>query len=160
MLSRHIVRCWCDGTERWPSEDVLRLAESQEVGEIRVSSGKLPHGKGAIGGRQVGPEPRLEPGQVQRLFRSNVDQFGVVAHGKLNWKSQPYNTRDTRARGSRSDTMAPLEVCLKRVVNGLDALEALVGTDLGTSQWLTVTQEMVNTFSEVTGDHQWIHLDV
>ena len=49
---------------------------------------------------------------------------------------------------------------MKRVVNGLDALEALVGTDLGTSEWLTVTQEMVNTFSEVTGDHQWIHLDV
>jgi len=47
-----------------------------------------------------------------------------------------------------------------RVVNGLDEMEALVGTDLGTSEWLTVTQEMVNTFSEVTGDPQWIHLDV
>ena len=49
---------------------------------------------------------------------------------------------------------------MKRVVSGFDELEALVGTDLGTSEWLTVTQEMVNTFSEVTGDHQWIHLDV
>jgi acyl dehydratase len=47
-----------------------------------------------------------------------------------------------------------------RVVNGLDELEALAGTELGTSEWVTVTQEMVNTFSEVTGDHQWIHLDV
>ena len=47
-----------------------------------------------------------------------------------------------------------------RVVNGLDELEALVGTEIGTSEWVTVTQEMVNTFSEVTGDHQWIHLDV
>ena len=56
--------------------------------------------------------------------------------------------------------MARLEVCVKRVVNGLDALEALMGTDLGTSESLTVTQEMVNAFSEVTGDHQWIHLDV
>ena len=49
---------------------------------------------------------------------------------------------------------------MKRVVNGLDELAALVGTDLGTSEWLTVTPAMVNTFSEVTGDHQWIHLDV
>ena len=49
---------------------------------------------------------------------------------------------------------------MKRVINGLDALEALMGTDLGTSESLTVTQEMVNAFSEVTGDHQWIHLDV
>ena len=47
-----------------------------------------------------------------------------------------------------------------RVVNGFDELEALAGTDLGTSNWLTVTQEMVNTFSAVTGDHQWIHLDI
>ena len=47
-----------------------------------------------------------------------------------------------------------------RVVNGLDELEGLVGTELGTSDWVTVTQEMVNTFSDVTGDHQWIHLDV
>ena len=47
-----------------------------------------------------------------------------------------------------------------RVVNGLDELEGLVGNELGTSEWVTVTQDMVNTFSEVTGDHQWIHLDV
>ena len=75
-------------------------------------------------------------------------------------ESQPYNTRDGHARGSPSDTMAPLEVCVTRVVNGLHELEVLVGTDLGTSDWLTVTQEMVNVFSEVTGDYQWIHLDV
>jgi len=49
---------------------------------------------------------------------------------------------------------------VKRVVNGLEELEILAGTDLGTSDWLTVTQDMVDTFSEVTGDHQWIHLDV
>ena len=46
-----------------------------------------------------------------------------------------------------------------RVVNGLDELEQLVGVELGTSSWLRVTQEMVTTFSEITGDHQWIHLD-
>ena len=49
---------------------------------------------------------------------------------------------------------------MRRVVSGFDELEALVGTDLGTSEWLTVTQEIVKAFSEVTGDHQWIHLDV
>ena len=47
-----------------------------------------------------------------------------------------------------------------RVVDGLDELQSLVGTQLGTSEWLMVTQDMVNTFSDVTGDHQWIHLDV
>ena len=46
-----------------------------------------------------------------------------------------------------------------RVVKGLDELEHLVGVELGTSEWVTVTQEMVTAFSDVTGDHQWIHLD-
>ena len=47
-----------------------------------------------------------------------------------------------------------------RVVNGLTELEQLVGSELGASGWIPITQEMVNTFSDVTGDHQWIHLDV
>ena len=31
--------------------------------------------------------------------------------------------------------------------------------DLGTSEWVTVTQEMIDQFAEATGDHQWIHVD-
>lgn len=46
-----------------------------------------------------------------------------------------------------------------RVVHGLNAMEQLVGSELGTSGWVRITQEMVNAFSDVTGDHQWIHLD-
>jgi len=34
-----------------------------------------------------------------------------------------------------------------------------VGEELGTSEWVTVTQDQVNTFAEATGDHQWIHVD-
>ena len=47
-----------------------------------------------------------------------------------------------------------------RVINGLDELADLTGVEIGPTEWVTVTQEMVNVFSEVTGDHQWIHLDV
>jgi acyl dehydratase len=35
-----------------------------------------------------------------------------------------------------------------------------VGRELGPSDWLTVTQEMIDKFADVTGDHQWIHVDV
>jgi acyl dehydratase len=45
-------------------------------------------------------------------------------------------------------------------VNGIDGLRELVGTHLGYSDWLEVTQERVNLFAEATGDHQWIHVDV
>jgi len=35
-----------------------------------------------------------------------------------------------------------------------------VGEELGPSEWLTVTQTMIDQFAEATGDHQWIHVDV
>jgi acyl dehydratase len=44
-------------------------------------------------------------------------------------------------------------------VNGLDELKKLAGSDLGTSEWIEITQERVNTFADATGDHQWIHVD-
>ncbi len=47
-----------------------------------------------------------------------------------------------------------------RVVNGLDELRALVGQEVGASDWLTVTQDMINRFADATDDHQWIHVDV
>ncbi|WP_371574954.1 MaoC family dehydratase [Streptomyces sp. NBC_01314] len=44
-------------------------------------------------------------------------------------------------------------------VNGIDELKKLDGSDLGTSEWIEVTQERINTFADATGDHQWIHVD-
>jgi acyl dehydratase len=38
-------------------------------------------------------------------------------------------------------------------------LKALAGRDLGSSDWIEITQERVNTFADATGDHQWIHVD-
>lgn len=34
------------------------------------------------------------------------------------------------------------------------------GTQLGPTDWLIIDQDRVNGFAEVTGDHQWIHVDV
>lgn len=33
------------------------------------------------------------------------------------------------------------------------------GQVLGTSEWLTIDQNRIDRFAEVTGDHQWIHVD-
>jgi acyl dehydratase len=40
------------------------------------------------------------------------------------------------------------------------ALLDLVGTDLGTTEWVEVTQQRIGEFADATGDHQWIHVDV
>lgn len=34
------------------------------------------------------------------------------------------------------------------------------GTALGPTEWLSIDQDRVNGFAAVTGDHQWIHVDV
>lgn len=47
-----------------------------------------------------------------------------------------------------------------RMVESPEALKALIGQELGVSDWLEVTQDLIDRFAEVTGDHQWIHVDV
>jgi acyl dehydratase len=45
-------------------------------------------------------------------------------------------------------------------VNGIEGLRELQGKTVGPSDWREVTQEMINTFAELSGDDQWIHVDV
>jgi acyl dehydratase len=40
-----------------------------------------------------------------------------------------------------------------------EAAKALVGTDLGASDWYLIDQEMVNRFADLTNDHQFIHVN-
>ncbi len=47
----------------------------------------------------------------------------------------------------------------KRIINGFADFEALVGQELGISDYITITQEQINRFAEATLDHQWIHTD-
>jgi len=38
-------------------------------------------------------------------------------------------------------------------------LQGLIGTEIGTSEWVTVDQERINVFADVTEDHQFIHIN-
>jgi acyl dehydratase len=44
--------------------------------------------------------------------------------------------------------------------DGIEGLRALQGSTIGPSDWREVTQDMINTFAELSGDDQWIHVDV
>ena len=44
-------------------------------------------------------------------------------------------------------------------LTGPDEVKAAVGQELGVSDWYEVTQATIDEFAEVTGDHQWIHVD-
>ena len=47
-----------------------------------------------------------------------------------------------------------------RVFTTFDELTDAVGEELGSTDWLEITQERVDAFADATGDHQWIHVDV
>ena len=47
-----------------------------------------------------------------------------------------------------------------RVFTTFEEIEAAAGEEIGTTEWVEITQERVNQFAEATGDHQWIHVDV
>ena len=47
-----------------------------------------------------------------------------------------------------------------RVFTSLDEVSEAAGQELGTSEWVEIDQQRVDTFADATGDHQWIHVDV
>lgn len=41
----------------------------------------------------------------------------------------------------------------------LERLQPLAGTEIGVSDWLTIDQDRIDGFANATQDHQWIHVD-
>jgi len=44
-------------------------------------------------------------------------------------------------------------------VQGVEGMQSLLGKEVGPSEWRTVTQADIDAFAELSGDHQWIHVD-
>jgi acyl dehydratase len=47
-----------------------------------------------------------------------------------------------------------------RIFRDFDEIKAAVGTEVGVSDWIDVTQKRIDQFARATGDDQWIHVDV
>jgi acyl dehydratase len=48
---------------------------------------------------------------------------------------------------------------MSTIVETLDDLRPLVGTSLGSSEWVEIDQARIDTFADATDDHQWVHVD-
>jgi len=46
-----------------------------------------------------------------------------------------------------------------RIFNGFDEIRSAVGTEIGASEWIEITQGRIDKFAEATCDEQWIHID-
>jgi acyl dehydratase len=44
--------------------------------------------------------------------------------------------------------------------HGVEGMKSLVGQEIGPSDWRAVTQEDIDAFARISGDDQWIHVDV
>lgn len=46
-----------------------------------------------------------------------------------------------------------------RVFENIAEYQAMIGQEIGHSEWVKIDQKQINLFAEATGDHQWIHTD-
>ena len=47
-----------------------------------------------------------------------------------------------------------------RVINSIEDAKALIGQEVGLSDWIVIDQHRIDQFAEATADHQWIHVDI
>ena len=163
VLARHVVGGGGDRPQGRPPQHVLGRPELQQVRQVRVPAPELPDRQRPRRLGKVRAQPRFQPRKLEPLVGPDVDDLGIdggvhdgcfpvrCRHGRLYYPSRPGGVGSVRSGGNRGAGM--------RVIDGLDALEALAGTELGASEWMTVTQEMIDRFAEVTLDPQWIHVD-
>jgi acyl dehydratase len=46
-----------------------------------------------------------------------------------------------------------------RIFSDFNEFKAAIGTEIGVSEWVDITQDRINQFAEATCDEQWIHVD-
>lgn len=46
-----------------------------------------------------------------------------------------------------------------RIISSIDDAKALIGEEVGLSDWVVIDQHRIDQFAEATADHQWIHVD-
>jgi acyl dehydratase len=44
-------------------------------------------------------------------------------------------------------------------IANIETIQASIGTEIGVSDWITIDQDRINRFADVTEDHQFIHVD-
>ena len=99
-----------------------------------------------------------------RLAKQKLDFEEYLSHQIKNYRSLIVeNTRnnifDFESYRSRFFVAAP-RVLEPELINAKNAVsECEVDPNIFVSEWMLVSQEMVNAFASVTGDEQWIHTD-
>ncbi len=93
------------------------------------------------------------PRALEELMDRKVIGKAVVKVG--DWKEAPFVGKSTVTKSHVTPEAGKKPMVLQKA-----NIKAHVGQSLGVSDWLIVTQEMINDFATATHDYQWIHVDV
>jgi NADPH2:quinone reductase len=93
------------------------------------------------------------PQAIQDLIDRKIKGKAIVKIG--DWKEEP-----VAANPKKEETIVPEKTTANPlVIKGLADITNHIGKSIGTSEWLTVTQQMINDFAAATLDFQWVHVD-
>jgi acyl dehydratase len=128
-----------------------------------AGSGKQPSAERADHSGRPGIRFRREEPEDLRAERAVVRAIPLSknAADTDRVRARPFRgARDGSVKGGtmNTDTLSDQPVS-PYVIHGVAGLKERAGSSLGTSRWVTVDQEMVTTFADLTGDRQWIHVD-
>src|SRR3954453_23200554 len=115
-------------------------AAAQQAGSIKKTHGSARRARSRRGCILISFPPF-------NRFQSRKERFTRTRLGM----SQPWPARGAAIRLA---PMASVEV------QGVEGMQALVGQEIGPSEWRTVSQQDIDTFADLSGDDQWIHVEV
>jgi hypothetical protein len=78
----HVVGFGSDRSERTASKHILAVFDSQQIGEVRVSAGKLFNGDALLSALDFSAEKLGESSEVQ--FFAETNGSGIAIHQKTN----------------------------------------------------------------------------
>ncbi len=135
---------WGSFAEREPKQSL------QNFGELLgwINAGKLKQHIHKIYSLEEGPKA------LRDLMDRKVMGKAIIKVG--NWTEAPPKP----VPPSPKESIEPEKAAGLPTVIKLSEIKKYIGQSLGVSNWLTLTQEMINDFANATGDHQWIHVDV
>src|SRR5215471_11930056 len=76
--------------------------------------------------------------------------------------SYPSVVKECVSVGGPTSRTAPVwnrKRCAMRIFRDFEEMKAAVGSEVGVTDWVEVTQDRINRFAEASGDEQWIHVD-
>lgn len=134
---------WGSFAEKEPAQSMQNLGELLQW----LRNGKIKQSIHKIYSLAEGPKA------IQDLIDRKIKGKAIVKIG--DWKEETFKAIAKK----EEPTVIVATTAKPLVIKGLTDIKNHIGKSIGTSEWLTVTQQMINDFAAATLDFQWVHVD-